>query len=129
MAYLFGETPSQKRVDDVYAMLHSQGIQMFIFDENDFAFQYVPRDPGGGDCKIVKEFFSDKLIHDPSSNLLWTDLFRCFQDWASREWPEVKPLRNQSQFLKTELAKHGLSFIDTRIDGKKFRGYRGWTMH
>jgi hypothetical protein len=32
VAYLFGDKPSGKRVEDVFSMLQAQGIEMFIFD-------------------------------------------------------------------------------------------------
>ena len=121
VAYLFGSPPPEKRKEDVWAMLQAQGIEMFIFDENDFAYQYFPPLSEQQLAKnAVKDFVTDRLKQSEDEMLPWTTLHEAFKVFCKNKWKAPE--------LREELKRYGLVFCETTVKGENFRGYKGWRL-
>jgi len=71
---------------------------------------------------IVKEFVTERLVRDPSSNLSWMDL----KTAAGHYDHKLRGMKRD--VLRAELRKNGVLFEHTTVDGEDFNGFKGWRL-
>ncbi|KAJ3030821.1 hypothetical protein HDV00_008641 [Rhizophlyctis rosea] len=123
--YFFGQTPGQQRLQDIYKLMRTFGIEVYSFDENDIPWRHDTQEAESAESAAVSKFVREKLVRDitPGVCLQWTDLRDEFANATGNKPPHSTA--NKEPPWHAFLA-HGLEYVKTTVDGKNFRGFRGW---
>ena len=70
----------------------------------------------------VKEFVEERLTRDVDDEriLEWTEVSAAY----ARQYGKMK-----REALQTELAKHGVTYMNSSVGGQKFKGFLGWRLN
>ena len=74
---------------------------------------------------IVSQFVTETLVREHLSLLPWTRLTSAFDTFVK---DKTFPNEVSRFFLKSELRKHGVSYVSTHVNGKTFKGIKHWKL-
>ena len=105
----------------IYELLHEAGIEMYSFNSDDTVEKHGD-ERDDADQEVVKTFIATEMVRteDPAVILHWTD-FKAAITSKTR-------LRLKRDDLRERLAREGVEYANSSINGTRFTGFLGWRL-